>query len=219
MTSDMSASQAVRERLERLLAAHDRPGAVSEALGAVEAGTMAVPALYNVLRDVMAGVGARWQRGETKVWEEHLATAAVRTIVDALYPFVLAEKAKAAPTGKSVLLACPADEAHDLGLRMLADLFDLAGWSTYLLGPDTPTEEIAAAASSLGVDLILLTSATHFHRMRLTTVLQQLHEQLPGTRVVVTGGAFAEAHEGLRPDESFDPAEFLPWTAGAGAGA
>lgn len=201
---------ALRTRLDERIIARDRAGAVTEALQAVEAGEIDIPTLYReVLTQLMVEVGARWQRGESRVWEEHVASSTVRTIVEALYPTVQKAKADVAPSGRSVLLACPPDEAHDLGLRMLSDLFDLAGWTTYLLGPDTPSVELADAAETLGVDLVLLTSATHFHRVRVRHVLDALHERVPDTRVVVTGPAYDGKCGELRPDEVFSPDEFF----------
>ncbi len=209
-----SAADALRSSLEERLASHDRPGTVTEALRTVAAGRMDIATLYSdVLTPLLNDLGARWQNGSAAVWEEHLASATVRTIIDALYPRVLSDKAKVPPSGRSVLLACPENESHDLGLRMLSDLFDLSGWTTNLLGPDCPTDEIANAATSLGVDLVVLTSATHFHRVRLHRILEDLHEQLPGLRLVVAGGVFIHDTEGLRPDEVFRAAEFFPWAA------
>ena len=106
------AVQPLRIRLSALLDAHDRPGAVAETLGAVESGEIGLKALYHdVLSPLMTDIGDRWQQGQTRVWEEHFASATVRTIVEALYPQVQATKASAAPSGHAVVLACPADEA------------------------------------------------------------------------------------------------------------
>jgi methanogenic corrinoid protein MtbC1 len=197
-----AAADALRRRMETALAARDRGAAVAAALAAVEAGELDIRTLYTeVLARLMTDLGGRWQRGEARVWEEHLAAATVRTVVEALYPTVLSLKAKVPPSGHSVLLACPSEEAHDLGLRMLSDRFDLAGWATHLLGPDTPTAELAAAAQALGVDTLVLSSSTHFHRMRVRAVVDELKRRLPGVRVVVGGPAFAHDTEGFSSDE------------------
>ncbi len=211
MTPDAKdGSAALRESLDRLLATHDRPGAVMAALDAVDAGRIDIPQLYTeVLTPLMVSVGGRWQSGDVRVWEEHLYSAAVRDVVDALYPRVLAAKAALQPADRAVLLACPHGEGHDLGLRMLSDLFDLAGWTTYLLGPDVPNAEIVDAARTLAVDLVLLTSATHFHRVRIRHVLDELRDSLQGVRLVVAGPAWAADTAGLRDDEVFHAAEFL----------
>ena len=82
----------------------------------------------------------------------------------------------------AVLLACPPEEGHDLGLRMVADRFDMAGWTTYFLGPDTPVEEIADAASGLGVDAVVMSSSTHYHRLAVRHAVDALKRELPGHR-------------------------------------
>ena len=215
-----STAEGLRERLDRLLAAHDRPGAVAEALRAVDSGEVDIPTLYHdVLVPAIKHVGHDWQMGRMRVWEEHAASAAVRTIVEALYPRVQELKRATGPSGRSVLLACPADERHDLGLRMLADVFDANGWETHYLGADTPTIQIADAASVLGVDLVVLASVTLFDRLQTRHVLDDLHRRLPGVRVLVacSGEVCADTHlaedETFRADEFFGPSH--PEPAGA----
>lgn len=204
------AAKPMRIRLDELLAAHDRPGAVAEVLSAVESEEIGLKELYHdVLSPLMKDVGARWQQGEARVWEEHLTSATVRTIIDALYPLVQRYRASAAPTGRSVVLACPADEQHDLGLRMLSDMFDISGWTTYLLGADTPTRQIADATRCLGADLVVLASTTLVDRVRIRHVLDDLHAALPGVRVVVAGCEADCEERGLTPEEVFSAGEFF----------
>ena len=155
-------------------------------------GVVSIPDLYvHVLGPALVEIGAGWQQGRTAVWEEHLASSAVRTIVEALYPEVMHLRAGVPSAGRSALLACPPEEAHELGLRMLADRLALAGWRVYYLGPDTPADEIAAAARGLGVDAVVLTSSTHYHRLRLRELVDELVAELPGVDVWIGGPAFA----------------------------
>jgi methanogenic corrinoid protein MtbC1 len=217
-----TATAGLRERLDMLLAAHDRPGAVAEALRAVDSGEVDIPTLYHdVLVPAIKHVGLNWQMGRMRVWEEHAASATVRTIVESLYPRVQELKRATGPNGRSVLLACPADEQHDLGLRMLADVFDANGWDTHYLGANTPTLQIADAASVLSVDLVVLASVTLFDRLQTRHVLDDLHKRLPGVRVLVACSGEVCADTGLADDETFRAAEFFgaahPGPAGADA--
>ena len=150
-----------------------------------------------------------WQTGKAAIWEEHLASTTVRTIVEILYPGVLKAKATAAPSGRTVLLACPPEEGHDLGLRMVADRFDMAGWTTFFLGPDTPVDEIAGAARRLGVDSIVMSSSTHFHRLAVRHAVDALKKELPGVDIWVGGPAFVGAATGWLPQEVLDLEELL----------
>jgi methanogenic corrinoid protein MtbC1 len=212
MTTDESTDAPLRTLLGERIAAHDKPGAVEAALDAVGRDEIGIADLYEILSRLMADLGLSWQTGSTPVWEEHLVSSVARTIVEALYPTIRERTAAVPRRGLTVVLACPQDESHDLGLRMLCDRFDLAGWDTHLLGADTPTGEIAAAAEALSADLIVLSASTHFHRVRVRALLDDLHSALPGVRVVVGGAAFSrdccglDDEEVMRPDEFFDPA-------------
>ena len=213
MTAGDTTTAHFRTLLGQRIAAHDKPGAVAAALEAVNRGEIGITGLYSMLSGLMAELGLSWQTGSTPVWEEHLVSSVARTIVEALYPTVRERAATVPRRGLTVVLACPQDESHDLGLRMLCDRFDLAGWDTHLLGADTPTGEIAAAAEALAADLIVLSASTHFHRVRIRTLLDDLHSALPGVRVVVGGAAFSQVccglddEEVMRPDEFFDVAD------------
>jgi methanogenic corrinoid protein MtbC1 len=184
--------------------------AVRTAVEAVTSGSVTIQVLYrDVLARILADTGAAWQTGKTAIWEEHLASATVRTIVEILYPGVLKAKAAAQPSGRTVLLACPPEEGHDLGLRMVADRFDMAGWTTYFLGPDTPVAEIADAARRLGVDAVVMSSSTHFHRLAVRHAVDELKKQLPSADIWVGGPAFVGAATGWLPQEVVDLEDLL----------
>lgn len=184
-----AAAVKLRAVLAAALADHDKSAIVRTAVEAV-GGTVGIAELYrDVLTPLLIDSGSSWQRGHTAVWEEHLVSAAVRTIVEILYPGVLKQRAVATPAGRSVLLACPSGEAHDLGLRMIADRFDMAGWTTYYLGADTPVDEIVDAAVRLDVDVVALSASTHFQRLSVGHAVDALAAAVPGVRVLVGGAA------------------------------
>jgi methanogenic corrinoid protein MtbC1 len=200
------------------ISALDRLGAVAVALDAVAERRIEVADLYTqVLGVYLATVGSRWQHGTERVWQEHFASHVVRTIIEALSPAVARLAADAPLQGQTVLLACPPDEQHDLGLRMLADRFDLAGYRTIFLGGDTPAEEIVTAASAVGADVVVMTVSTVFERVELRLLLDTMIQRLPGVRVRIGGPAFARDRGSWPAEVLFDPAEFgLPGLAPAG---
>lgn len=182
----------LREELERHLIARDKPAGVQAAVGAVTEHRLSIEELYTrVLGPLLVDTGASWQQGVTQVWEEHFATSMVRTIVESLYLEVAAESSRAQRLNKVAVLACPPEEAHDLGLRMLTDRLNVHGWDAYFLGADTPVDQIVSAARTFKADLVALSAATHYNRMLLREVIGQLKAQLPGVRIGVGGPAFA----------------------------
>lgn len=205
------AAETLRAALDERIAARDRMGAVTVALDAVRAGAITIPDLHDTLCALLVDIGASWQTGETEVWEEHYATATVRTIVEACEPLV-AERA-AAPVGRTVVLATPPDEYHDLGLRMTADRFALAGWTVHLLGANVPAKELIAATRELAAHAIVLSASTHFHRLGLRPYVDEITSALPGVRVWVGGAAFAIEAEGWAHGMLLDTAT-IPSLAG-----
>jgi methanogenic corrinoid protein MtbC1 len=209
---------AVYESVAAALAGHDKATAVRTAVEAVTSGDVTISELYrDVLTPILVDTGAAWQGGSTAIWEEHLASATVRTVVEILYPGVLKVKAAVESAGRAVLLACPPEEGHDLGLRMVSDRFDMAGWTTYFLGPDTPVAEIADAARRLGVDAVVMSSSTHFHRLAVRHAVEALKRELPGLDIWVGGPAFIGAATGWLPQEVVSLDDLLGDDAGSGA--
>lgn len=193
----------VRSALDAALRAHDRPTTVEIALGAIDDGSVSVEQLYEVLAAILVDTGAAWQTGTVEVWKEHLVSGIVRTVVEACLSRVEA----AAPDERqaTVVLAAPDDEYHDLGLRMLADRFTLAGWRAHFLGAAVPVGELTGAVRELDADAVALTASTHFHRLRLGSYVSALTEALPDLRVWVGGPAFAHDHDQWPAEMVLDP--------------
>jgi methanogenic corrinoid protein MtbC1 len=212
------ATRRLRATLDERIAARDRAGAVVAALAAVDAGETSIPELYAyVLTPLLVDTGNAWQDGDADVWEEHLATQTARTIVEALYPTVVASRPEPGPDARSALFACPPEEYHDIGLRMLADRFELAGWRVVYLGSNTPGEQVVEAARDLGVDAVVMTASTHFHKVRLRDLTRTLEAQLPDVDVWVGGAAFIAGNEDWDESELLNPADVLDTDAGGGS--
>ncbi len=194
VTNDLSDDLAAR--LERCLATHDREETVSSILAAVQDGLSLENLYTNVLEPFLAAVGRGWQEGHTAVWEEHFIVGAVRTAIEALYPIVLKRKAGVEPVPVTVAFFCPPEETHDVGLRMLADRFDLRGFRTIYIGAMTPVGQMVECVRATGASVICLSASTHFQRAALHDVVEHLRQALPETRIVVGGPAFAHSDRG-----------------------
>lgn len=199
----MAGEVAVRADLDQALRAHDRHGAIAAALRALDDGTIAVPDLYSVLSEILVEVGSAWQAGTAEVWQEHYVTGIVRSIVEACALRVEA----AAPRDRTatVVLAAPDDEYHDLGLRMLADRFTLAGWRAHFLGANVPVTEVSTAVRELGAHAVALSASTHYHRVSLRAYVAALAIAHPDLRIWVGGPAFAHEHDGWADEMVLDP--------------
>lgn len=189
--------------LESAIAGRDRRRALAASIDAVDSGAVSIIDLYGLLSEMLVRVGASWQQGTVEVWEEHLITGIVRSVVEAMALRV----EDAAPQNReaTVVLAAPQDEYHDLGLRMLADRFTLSGWRSYFLGASVPLSELVRAVSDLKADGTVLSASTHFHRVRLKAYVTELAKARPELKIWVGGPAFAIESDDWPPAMVLDP--------------
>ena len=111
---------------------------------ALAAGVGAAEIQSEVIHPAMRWVGELWERAEISVADEHLATAISQQALIRLYPALQV----AAPRSRStVLLAAVEGQMHTLGLRMVADVLEGAGYVVMYLGADVPTRSLVAMVS------------------------------------------------------------------------
>jgi DNA-binding transcriptional MerR regulator/methylmalonyl-CoA mutase cobalamin-binding subunit len=108
-----------------------------------------------VVVPLLAEIGSRWEQASLRPAQEHLATAAIRSVVGAMLR--VATRQDGTPT---VLFATPAGERHELGLLCAALLAASAGAGVLYLGPDLPAADIAHAATRAKADVVVLSLTT-----------------------------------------------------------
>ncbi|MBQ0960113.1 cobalamin B12-binding domain-containing protein [Ideonella sp. 4Y11] len=156
-----------------------------------------VATLEEVVAPLAAQVGAAWAQGELSVYQEHLFSEAVEA---ALREATAALSPGTAPPLRPprVLLTTLAGELHTLGLLMAQAVLALERCDTVMLGPNTPVDEIAAAAARLQVDAVGLGTSSHVLPRTLRADLERLRAALPPAVALWVGGP-AQAALGRTP--------------------
>jgi MerR family transcriptional regulator, light-induced transcriptional regulator len=109
--------------------------------------------LQRILLPYLHVLGDRWSSGEASVAQEHFASALIRGRLLGL------ARGWGNGSGPSVVLACPPDEEHDLGLIMFGIALARRGWRVTYLGQDTPFDTIRRAAAAVEAALVVLAVA------------------------------------------------------------
>jgi len=133
-----------------------------------------------------AAVGEAWARGELAVYEEHLYTHHVETVLRSALSQV-----RAARGGPRILLTSLPGEQHTLGLLMTEALFAIEGALCVSLGTETPAPEIAEAATAHQVRVVALSFSSAFPVSTLHDALQELRTLLSEGIALWAGGAGA----------------------------
>lgn len=139
-----------------------------------------------VLKASMYKVGELWESGRIGVATEHLASAIVQAIMNELYPSIAATGKKA----KTVVLACVENEQHQVGVKMVSDVFELAGWNTHFLGAGLPTEDLVRFMNSVRPQVLALSVALAFNLPTLERMLHTIRHTFPTLPILVGGQAF-----------------------------
>jgi diguanylate cyclase (GGDEF)-like protein len=157
---------------------------------------MGVAGLYQrVIAPAMWRIGELWEQGAISVADEHLATALTHQTMAGIYGPSLGHKVK---PGR-ILMAAVEGEQHALGLRMAADVIELAGYETIYLGADVPTDDLLQAVAVRSPDLVGLSATMPSSIRALDRAIAKIQRLNPNL-IVLFGG------QGVRPRERNDGA-------------
>lgn len=144
--------------------------------------------VLDTVAPLTAAVGAMWVIGDIEVFEEHLYSEILQSVLrEALESLPVRE------SGPRILLTTPPGEQHQLGLLMAQVLFALEGAQCVPLGTQTPHRDIASAASAHRVDAVALSIASSYPPAAATQMLADLDGLLPATIEIWVGGGVTSA--------------------------
>lgn len=141
-----------------------------------------------IFQETMRHVGMLWHEGTISVGREHYCTAVTQYFMSTMYPQIFNSIKK-----EKRLLACSVgSELHEMGIRMVADLFELHGWDTNYLGANIPSTEIIDFAKEFKPNIIALSITMPYHLSLLTDVVKDIKndKDLKGVKIIVGGQPF-----------------------------
>lgn len=143
--------------------------------------------LYVLLfQKAMYEVGEMWEMNRISVAVEHLATSITESLLTLVYPRIFA----ADHIGRKAVIACVANEYHQIGGKMAADIFELNGWDGYFLGANTPPDELLKLIDNKKPDLVGLSLAVYFNLDNLLRVVEMVRATFQDLPILVGGQAF-----------------------------
>jgi len=176
-----------RQYLDALLNTN-RHQATQLILDEVKSGVGIREIYLNVFQCTLRELGHLWQTHKISVAQEHYCTAATQIIMSQLYPQIFTTK----KNGHKMVAACVPNELHELGIRMVADLFEMDGWETLYLGADTPVQGIIQILNEQKADIIAISATMTFNLKKVPEMIQTVrsHPDLNHVKVLVGGYPF-----------------------------
>ena len=154
--------------------------------------SLMVMGLRNFVLDLMAPlttmVGDAWACGDIAIYEEHLFTEALQTVIRSAIFSMPHPEHGAAPQPRILLTTTP-QEKHGLGLLMAEALMAAEGAHCLALGTQTPLPDIVEAARRHRCDMVALSFSATMNPRHVLDALKELRTRLPGDIAIWAGGA------------------------------
>ncbi|MDQ5852296.1 MAG: cobalamin-dependent protein [Chloroflexota bacterium] len=199
-------AELAQQYLDALLSM-DRHSASTLIMNAVQSGVGVKELYIHVFQPVQQEIGRLWQLNQVSVAQEHYCTAVTQLVMSQLYPYILTGRT----AGRTLVAACVAEDLHELGVRMVADLFELEGWKTIYLGANTPTSSIVKTVVDQKADVLALSATMTYHVQPVAEVIAVVRSsEARHVRILVGGYPFNRAPDlwkkigadGYAPDAS-----------------
>lgn len=148
----------------------------------------------SVIQPAMYDIGFLWQRSRITVAQEHMATAISQNVMARLF----AEAEFAEPLNRKAVFACVPGNHHSLGLRMVSDAFEVAGWTVQFLGADVPGQDLITQIDHWRPELVGLSISLPGHIGIARDIIRKLRAEL-GSQcpALLIGGLASNQAEGL----------------------
>ena len=181
---------AIGDRYCKALCDADGPSAEAIVAEALSAGLAPTTIQVRVITAAMRRIGELWEQAELTVADEHVATG---LSYRALLP--LQEPLQVAPprSRERVALAAVEGQRHVLGLRMVADVLEGAGFEVLELGADVPTGALRAFVAEHMPAVVGLSSSLARDAPALAAAIVAVHDADPACLIMFGGNGVPPA--------------------------
>ena len=165
-----------------------RGQALERIQNAIAGGTSVKEIYFHVITPVMHELGRLWHLNKITIGLEHYCTAVAQMVMSQLFPLLFDGSVKK----KRLVSACVAGELHEIGARMVSDLFELHGWDTVFLGADVPVDSVVDVViqHNANVVAISLTLCANLGAVSRLIAAVRAKPECIKVKILVGGAAF-----------------------------
>lgn len=185
LEEDQPLAGLAHEYLKALLEG-DRQRASHLILEAVKNGVSVQDVYLQVFQSCQHEIGRLWQMNRISVAQEHYCTAATQLIMSQLYPYLF----NGARLGRTLVATCTQGDLHEIGVRMVSDLFELHGWDTWYLGANTPPSDILQTVRDNKADVLAISATLTSHLGSVEELIGQMRSSPDCRNVKIMVGGY-----------------------------
>ena len=153
-------------------------------LAAVDEGVEIKDIYLKIFQPSLYEVGRLWQDNIISVAVEHFCTASTQHIISQLYPHIFNNSKK----GSRMIATCVGPELHEVGIRIVADFFEMDGWDTYYIGANSPINSIIETIEKHKAHLIAISATMTLHIKAVQDLIRAIRNTQPGKNLAILVG-------------------------------
>lgn len=154
--------------------------------GLVKSGEPIASLYNNIFKVTQQEIGLLWQNNVITVAHEHYCTAATQSIMATLYPYIFTSEKK-----ERKMVACSVSgDLHEMGIRILCDLFEIDGWDTYYMGANMPEADIINALIDQKPQLLAISVTMPFHIAKVQSLIKKIRDNISFNHVKIMVGGY-----------------------------
>lgn len=150
---------------------------------ALDGGTPVFDLYEHLFQRALYRVGKLWECNQISVAAEHQATSIVEGLLNQIFPQVISSRR----VGKRIVVASVEGELHQVGGKMVCDVFEMHGWDACYLGANTPTGELLRLLRERRPDLVGLSLSVYFHVGILRGMVDAIRAEFPALPILIGG--------------------------------
>lgn len=136
-------------------------------------------------------IGNLWDHNKITVSEEHLYSKIIETLLSRFAPI------SDNNANKKVVVTCIDKEFHEIGAKMVANIFEQEGWKTFYLGASVPAKDIIKFVKQIDPEIIALSWGLYLNLGRFLETIDHLTRFFPTKKIYVGGQALAENSDNI----------------------
>jgi methanogenic corrinoid protein MtbC1 len=146
-----------------------------------------------VLKVALYELGKLWETNKISVATEHMATAISEGILNELFVRINPSE----KYNKKVIVACVENEKHQVGIKMVADVFEMQGWESFFLGGGIPLNELVKYIHEIEPDILAVSLSVYFNYASLVSMIQKIQQEFPALLIILGGQAFRRMNKDI----------------------
>jgi methanogenic corrinoid protein MtbC1 len=139
-----------------------------------------------VLKEPLYLVGKLWEDNKISVAKEHLATAITESLMNLYYSRLPYQDKKQL----KVICCTVENEQHQIGSRMVADIFEQNGWICMYLGSNITLIDLMKYIEEVSPDVVAISLSVFMNFHILLHALDSITSKYSDIKIIVGGQAF-----------------------------